>query len=324
MATLYRVAPPDVSTPECCDRRRMTDLILARDAITQSARTRLAHAASAGVLVRVSRGAYIESSTWASLDAAGRFRMMARSVAATAVEPVILCRAAAAVVWGLPWLGRWPAWIDVLEPRDSSLRSSRTMRRHREHVGEIDVLDGLSVTSLARTAVDVARESDFARAVVVADAVRARGVELDDEVALVPLRHGSARAKAVSEFADARSGSPGESVSRVTMRVLGLPAPVLQHGFPRPDGGSWFADFWWPDAGIIGEFDGDVKYLDPLFDRDRSAREILLEEKRREDALRRVSRGFARWDWSVARSPRLLSERLAAAGLRPLRQRAWL
>ncbi len=299
----------------------MNDFILARDALTESARTRLAHAAAAGELVRVSRGAYIEPSRWARLDAPGRYRTIVRSVVATAREPVILCRAAAAVVWGLPWLGRWPTRVDVLAPQDSALRSSKWIKRHREHVGEIEVVEGLSVTGLARTAVDIAREPDFTRAVVVADAVRARGVQLGDEVARVPLRHGSARARAVSDFADARAASPGESVSRVAIRALGLPSPVLQKEFPRDGGDSWFVDFWWPDAGVIGEFDGDMKYLDPSAGGGRTAREIFLAEKRREDELRRRSRGFARWDWKVARSPRLLGERLALAGLASVRQR---
>jgi hypothetical protein len=302
----------------------MTDLILARTAVTESARTRLAHAATAGDLVRVVRGAYIASSTWSLLDAAGRYRMIVRAVAATAREPLIFCRAAAAVLWDVPWLGPWPQRVDVLVPQDSPLRSSKTLRRHREGASEIESIDGLRVTSLARTAIDVARESDFARAVVVGDAACARHADLVVEAGRVPMRHGSARARAVAAFADGRAASPGESVSRVTMYALGVPAPVLQQEFPRPDGGVWAVDFWWPDAGVIGEFDGDVKYLDPAFGRGRPAREIVAAEKRREDELRRMSRGFARWDWRVARSPRLLGERLAIAGLVPTRQRTRL
>ena len=43
-------------------------------------------------------------------------------------------------------------------------------------------------------------------------------------------------------------------------------------------------DGWFDDAAVAVEFDGRVKYTDPW--RDRSAAQVLWEEKRREDVLR--------------------------------------
>ncbi|MDM7889461.1 hypothetical protein QUG98_13460 [Curtobacterium sp. RHCJP20] len=72
--------------------------------------------------------------------------------------------------------------------------------------------------------------------------------------------------------------------------------------------GRFRVDFWWPSAGIIGEFDGRVKYDHPS---------TLWSEKRREDALRRLPevRGFARWGIREALDPGLLAPVLLAAGL---------
>lgn len=302
----------------------MLQLLFTRDAITSSARTRLAHRARSGELARVAPGAYVQRAAWAGLDPRGRFLIRVRAAAGTAREPLVLCRAAAAAVHGLPWLGPWPARIDVLVPADSPSRSSGLLHRHRESGRPLEVVDGLTVTALAATAVDIARGPDFARAVVVADAAVARGARMGDAVALVPPTHGAARVRAVVAFADGRSGSPGEWVSRVTMRVLGVDPPDLQRRFANPAGGSWSVDFWWPEREVIGEFDGDSKYLDPAMRGGRDPARVLLDEKRREDALRRASRGFIRWDWPVARDPRRLAERLALVGIVPRRPRTFL
>jgi hypothetical protein len=53
-------------------------------------------------------------------------------------------------------------------------------------------------------------------------------------------------------------------------------------------------DFGWPELGTVGEFDGLVKYgrvpgSDPA--------DVLVEEKRREDALRAEGLAVVRWTW---------------------------
>jgi hypothetical protein len=189
-------------------------LLLARDARTDSARRRLAERARAGDLARVTRGAYLPTSEWASLNEDARFAMRIRSVSAT--HPgIVLSHAAAAAAWGLPWIGPWPARIDVL--CDGRAASTAFLRRHREPSGEIAVIDGMTVTGLARTVVDVARGPSLARAVAVADAALNRRTrselaidsaspDLDAELAWIPFRHGEVRARHALDFADGRSG----------------------------------------------------------------------------------------------------------------------
>jgi hypothetical protein len=119
----------------------------------------------------------------------------------------------------------------------------------------------------------------------------------------------------VLEFADARAESVGESVSRVTMAELGLPAPVLQHRFFDADGFIGTVDFWWPELGVIGEFDGRVKYFDPRMSRGDPAA-VVYREKYREDRLRGLGPRVVRWGWPEAISAARLGPRLAAAGVR--------
>ncbi|MER7438983.1 hypothetical protein ABT341_30265, partial [Pseudonocardia alni] len=99
--------------------------------------------------------------------------------------------------------------------------------------------------------------------------------------------------------ADARADGPGESRSRVRMARLHVARPVLQHAVLDERGHRiGVVDFWWPDHGVVGEFDGLGKY-----GRSRrpgeSAADAVVREKRREDALRARPgvRTVVRWAW---------------------------
>jgi hypothetical protein len=191
-------------------------------------------------------------------------------------------------------------------------------------------IDGLDVTTLARTVVDLARTESFGRAVTLADSALRRtlhpieGVprtllttaDLEAELDRVPVRHGSAKARRVIEFADGAADRPGESISRVSMRMAGLPQPQLQVKLAGASGRIWTVDFWWPFANLIGEFDGKSKYTDAEFLRGRTPQQAVYDEKLREDDLRAAGHLVCRWPWKIALSPALLRDRLVAAGLR--------
>jgi hypothetical protein len=105
-------------------------------------------------------------------------------------------------------------------------------------------------------------------------------------------------ARRAVEFADPRSMSVGESRSRVAMARLGVATPVPQWPVVGP-GGRVFgtADFGWPEHGVAGEFDGFAEYGR----RSRPGQvpaDVVFAEKRREDAMRTVLRGFVRWTWA--------------------------
>lgn len=196
------------------------------------------------------------------------------------------------------------------------------------------IIDDVTVTSLTRTLLDVAAQPSFSRAVAMVDA----GIRPAEEGSFLhtlgmpqpPREHllllheqrlphfASTRAGRVLEFADDRSGSPGESLFRCQCHVLGLPAPELQVPFSDEDGLIGYADFYWRHLGLVVEIDGDVKYsAQRKYQLDLTPEQILLAEKKREDRMRRVVKDFARPPMTTVRDRRRLAGFLARHGLVP-------
>jgi hypothetical protein len=187
-----------------------------------------------------------------------------------------------------------------------------------------------------RTMVDLARSIRFLDAVVTLDAGLRVPFLLPSGAVTPPLtkdellaavdRIGAARgcrgARRAAQFADGRSGSAGETVSRVNIFVCGFPAPDLQVVYLRPDGGEDIVDFAWEAKHtvqrqpLLGEFDGKMKYTRAQYMHGRAAEEVVWDEKVREDRLRRPGRGVVRWLWADALSPQRLRAVLLEAGLR--------
>ena len=75
-----------------------------------------------------------------------------------------------------------------------------------------------------------------------------------------------------------------------------LPPPVPQWEARDADGRLvGRTDFGWPKHGVVGEFDGMVKYSRALTGQDPA--EAVFDEKRREDALRALGLTVVRWTW---------------------------
>ncbi|MEO6942622.1 MAG: hypothetical protein ABI238_03665 [Terrimesophilobacter sp.] len=302
-----------------------------RDCWSPAERAALVRRHREGEIVRVARGAYVDATLWESLDRAAQYRLRLHAVAERLSPNTIFSHESAAVLWRLPWIGSWPNRVHTAGMEASGGRSGVAVFQHTTGLSDHpDLIEGRLVTPLARTVVDIARTTSFATAVTVADAALRRSFhpvdsipasaltreELQGELALVPLRHGSAKARAVIEFADGRADRPGESMSRVNIRIAGLPAPQLQVRMRGRSGRLWIVDFWWPESNLIGEFDGKWKYSEPEFLRGRTPHQVLLDEKFREDDLRAAAHNFTRWDWALALSPPRLRAHLLAAGLR--------
>ena len=183
---------------------------------------------------------------------------------------------------------------------------------------------GSGVTSLVQTVLDCIVRMELPEAIAVADDVLGSRRKDGERLTRHALEQASGylasaakrrRVLEVLAFADEAAESAGESRSRALIHVLGLPAPVLQHTFYDSEGFIARTDFFWPDYGVIGEFDGDAKYLDNDLLGDRTARETVLAEKKREDRLRALGYTVVRWDWKAVTKPDLLERKLAAAGV---------
>jgi hypothetical protein len=325
------------------DHPNQPALELARDAglVGADGRT-LRRAYESGEKNRLLRGVYVPSQLWDTASHDARYLMRIRAVALTRQSRPVLSHLSAARVWGLPILGPWPREVHLMLAGSGTTRGSKNgVVWHQGPLSDGDVveIDGLLVTSRLRTLVDLARTTRFISAVVSLDAglhspfllpsgVRDKDIAKEELVEAVQ-RLGSVRgcraAARASEFADGKSGSAGESVSRVNIHVCGFPAPLLQVSYARPGGGEDVADFTWEakhhvrNLPLLGEFDGKVKYTRQEYMQGRSIEEVVWDEKVRQDRLCAPGRGMVRWLWDVALSPVLLRARLFEAGLRPER-----
>jgi hypothetical protein len=287
-----------------------------------------ARAATAGRERRVARGVYLPGETWAALDARERYVALVRAVAETRGYRPLISHWSAAAVHGLPIVESWPSDVHTIVGPTAGGRSRGGVIKHSSRVDDADVVevDGLLVTSVARTVLDVASVGNFMTAVTVAD--RAIYVDrfgrrpplctMEELVAAwersLPFR-AFARSRDVIAFAETNADSVLESVSRVNMRVIGCPRPLLQTPYYDHAGFIGEADFDWPDYRTLGEADGDIKYLNPEFRNGRTAEQVVLDEKVREDRFRALPRTVTRWRWAVAVRPERLRAHLAAVGL---------
>lgn len=80
-------------------------------------------------------------------------------------------------------------------------------------------------------------------------------------------------------------------------------------------------DFFWPAEGLVGEFDGEGKYLRANFGGGRSIEDRVLDERYREDGIRALGYRLVRWNWAQANNPVALLGILRDANLRSDRRR---
>ncbi|WP_100345816.1 type IV toxin-antitoxin system AbiEi family antitoxin domain-containing protein [Compostimonas suwonensis] len=296
----------------------------------------LARLVREGTLQRVHRGLYLPRERWKGLRAGARHRIRVLAASEAARGRLTFSHHSAAALFGLPFVD---ARLDAVHTHDpgatgGTARSGITVHRSRV-AAATESIDGARVTSLARTLVDVATTSSFLTSVVMLDhALReslARSCgpprsgpwrwsltksSLREELDVVNPRRGGRLARRAIEFADPRSGSPGESLSRVRMHELGFVIPELQVRFPNARGTYFDVDFWWEEPRIIGEFDGRGKYERPNGPDARAPGDIVWDEKLREDELRATAHAsFARWPWSVAFAAPVFHRFLAERGV---------
>ncbi|CAM3212652.1 hypothetical protein ACSL103130_12990 [Actinomyces slackii] len=204
---------------------------------------------------------------------------------------------------------------------------------------EIEVVSGVAVTTILRTAFDAACDEPPANALSIADAALRRYCQPDlwhpeacqDRLAQARAywdallerhrgRRGLPRARAVLAVASPWAMLPGESVLRWLVLSLGLPAPSLQR-LVVTRRGEYFIDLCWPEFGIALEFDGRLKYR---------TEDDVFAEKLRQDAIHDLGWDFLRVTWQDLQDMAALADRLlrlfpasVVAGLRPPRDLAW-
>ncbi|TWX40168.1 hypothetical protein ES689_01460 [Frigoribacterium sp. ACAM 257] len=278
----------------------------------------LREAAAAGTLTRLRLGSYVDSAEWIGLRRDEQARTRVREVVLRRRRHVLVSHVSAAVLWGLPLVGRLVEQADSLRFDVNGGRSEAAIRAHRSrlHCEGVE-LDGLLVTPIVRTLVDVALTEPLVTSVAAIDAALARGLVDPEALAVELARHGRARglvrARAALVVASPASRSPLESLSAVRMFESHLERPDRQEPFPSPSGHGFDVDFFWRRLGLIGEADGDDKYS---LRGEAFALEAVLAEKERENHLRGLGNDMVRWGWDEAWRPGALCRRLESHGVR--------
>jgi hypothetical protein len=277
-----------------------------------------------GAFVRLVRGVYVSAEDWVRLDGRDRHRARVAAVSPMLGPDRVVSHASAAALHGWPMLHESGDRVDVAKfERTRADRRGKALIVHPRTPGpvvRVRLLDQIvPVTAPEVAAADLARSTSLRDAVVPLDHALRIGLRREAIRAVLDAGRdrGHTRAVTALDLADPRSDSVGESLARVVLHEIGAPTPVLQHRFRSARGEEAFVDFWFPDAGVVVEFDGEVKYRDPEFLRGRSSQQVVIDEKYREDWIRRDPsvRSFIRLRWAELWHPTAVAAKLWAAGL---------
>lgn len=207
-------------------------------------------------VVRASRNTYLPAQA-SDLD-------RVRAVLMGAPQHAVVSHLSAARLWDweVPLMaGAGPVHVTV--PSGARLRQRRDRRIHFSDVPppETRCRHGVLVTSPSRTWADLAAVVPPPALLAVTDQMLATGFPADEFPVLLRRyagRRGMRAARRAIDRADAKAGSPMESVLRWVVLEAGLPRPVLQHVIHADGRFAGRVDMAWPDRKVLVEFDGDV------------------------------------------------------------------
>ncbi len=215
----------------------------------------------------------------------------------------VISGAAAAALHGARWIPD-DVPIDLICGNNHPPRGI-AVRRYALLEGETLLLDGMTVTTPARTAFDIGRREAARPAVVRLDALaRATGIKADVVLRVArshPRSPGLRRLEAALARVDPGAESPRESQLRLLLVDAGLPRPRTQIPVAGPDGiAVAYLDMGWEEYLVAVEYDGDQH---------RADRRQYVKDIRRSEMLERMG-------WRVVR---VVAEDRPAAIIRRVR-----
>lgn len=268
-------------------------------------------------LVRIRHGAYVAAEAWTAASAEGRHGMRAHAVGLSHMVDVAASHTSAAALHGMSLWGCDLDRIHVARVRAVGGRRHHDVAYHDSLVGELTTVDGTATVGPAAAALGAASIISVESGLVVVDsAYRSRSVtraSLLETAEMMRGWPGTARLQITLRLASEGAESVGESRARFLMWSYGLPKPELQYHVYVGRELVGITDFAWPDHGLLGEFDGKVKY-DVYLRPGETPADAVFREKRREDRLREATGWpMIRLSWADLSHPTLTAERLRTA-----------
>ena len=247
---------------------------------------------AAGVLVRIRQGGYTFTDVWSAADDVERHRLRAHAVLRSHRVPLALSHTSAAVEHGLRLFQPQLDKIHVTCLDRVIARTTPDVVYHRGGCVDDDlVMVGSQLTvEPVRAGLEAASIANIQSGLVILDSVAALGLGTVDQIHAAFERmtgHPNSRKLQITvRLTRKGADSVGESLSRHLMWTQHLPEPELQFEV-RDEWGNLIGvtDFAWPDHGLLGEFDGMMKY-GRLLREGESPGGVVTREKNREDDLR--------------------------------------
>jgi hypothetical protein len=221
-----------------------------------------------GILHRSRRGSYVLATLPLTAEDPWERRRLTHlgEVSALAGPDAVAGARSAAMARGLP-VSAVPARPEVIRPAGSGTWPGVRVLRRTLDPDEIELVNGLLVTNVERTCVDVALDLPTPEALITVDAALRQGASLSQMHEMLKLRgpcRGCRTARRTLAWADGHSESPLESRGRGVLMMLGVPQPSSNVSFRLGDR-EVRADHSWKGLGIVAEADGRGKYGDDAF-----------------------------------------------------------
>lgn len=265
----------------------------------------IAGAVALGVLRRIRVGTYVFSDAHDRLGPEERHAVLARSVIDKFPQgSVALSHHSAAVAHGLSVHDVDLRTVHLVRLDGGSGRRESGVVHHdvRPEDHELVPVEGRLTVEPSRAVWEVASLGSPRSALVVMDSALHQGLLSKQDLADPELRFarwpGSRVARLMARLADGGAETAGETLMRFVCWEHRLPRPDTQVVVLTPDG-SFVArtDLGWQLYRHVGEFDGLRKYWRDLRPGE-DASDVVVREKLREDAIRRLDHGISRATWT--------------------------
>ena len=284
-----------------------------------------------GDVLRPYPSMYVECQYWGSLNPVEKMLHVMRTLAIRHPN-MVFAGISAACAWGLEHSFHLHSNDDriMLASSGGTPRNGYCERIRRFYVPQHEIeraceISGVRVTTIERTLFDCGRLYEGRSALSFYDSALRQGmISREDLIAYCDEPHRARnqhQSRALARFANGLSENGGESFCYATMAEEGMMLPEQQAEFSdmHNAGQLYRVDYLWklPDGRlIVGELDGQQKYVDVSMTNGRSVEGVVVRERNRQEALKAGGvTQIVRWFFAdaVRRSPMI--DKLTAAGV---------